>query len=326
MSARRDRWRRWQGVAQPPAEAHRGVGRLVEDPPRGGADARAVPARRLEEDGAGVGDHAGVVAADDAGDRDDPGAGADHEVALDEGMVAAAEVDDPLTRLGAADHDLGAAAAADPGAHEAVEVEGVERLPDLEHHEVGHVDDVVDRGEARGEEPPLHPPRRRGDSDVLDHPGHETGASLRVLDPDAHPVLDRGHRGERLRHPGARLVEGLGERRGELAGEPDVAEAVGAVGGDLDLEHGVEVEHLGRRLTGPSALEEEQSVGVVAETELDRRAEEARELQAEHHLLPAPAGSSRGAGSPAAPRRRARRRARSAPRSSARPASRHRRR
>ena len=212
-------------------------------------------------------------------------------------MLTAADVDDPLPLAGAAHHHLGGAAA---GARlaEALEVEGVERLAELEHHEVGHVDDVVDGADPGGAQAPLHPSRRRSDSDVLDDPHGETRTPARVLDPDADPVLDRRHRGERLGYGGRRFGQRLAEGRGQLAGEADVTEAVGTVGGDLDLEHRVEVEHLAGRLPGDAALEDEQALGVVAEPELDRRAEEPGRFHAEHHLLSdrlGPAGQA-GAG------------------------------
>ena len=49
----------------------------------------------------------------------------------------------------------------DAPAGEPLEIERVHRLADLEHHVVGHVDDVVDRPHAGGLEPRAQPVRAR---------------------------------------------------------------------------------------------------------------------------------------------------------------------
>ena len=124
-----------------------------------------------------------------------------------------------------------------------VEVEGVERVAQLEQHQVGDVDHVGDGADAAALQPPLQPERRRADGDPLDHPGGVAGALLRRLDAD----LDRLGGGRAvLARRGGRVLEGRAQRGRHLAGDAQVREGVGPVGGDVDLEqHVLEPERRG---------------------------------------------------------------------------------
>ena len=91
------------------------------------------------------------------------------------------------------------------------EVVRVVRLPELEHHVVRDVDDVVDRAHARARQPVGHPGGRLGHPHAGDHARGEPPASLLVDDRHVDTGrwardLDRGI-GQRQRHARA-------ERRG----------------------------------------------------------------------------------------------------------------
>ena len=102
---------------------------------------------------------------------------------------------------GAADDDLPAV--------ERGEVEGVQRVPEREHHVVGDVDDVRDRPLPASEEPRPQPLRRGPDRDVLEQAADVPRAALEVVDPDRHRRSGATGLGTVPGHrPQAQVVEG----------------------------------------------------------------------------------------------------------------------
>ncbi len=152
---------------------------------------------------------------------------------LDQDHLAVQRPGLPVERL-----DLLALARAADGqarARDPVEVEGVQRLAGQQHHVVGDVHDVVDRPLPGGRQPRLQPQRRRADRDVLEHARGEAraqlGAARRSIStpagsPGAAGILGPGRRRQRRAGGGV-----------QLAGDAVDAEAVGAVGRHLELEH-----------------------------------------------------------------------------------------
>ncbi len=93
-----------------------------------------------------------------------------------------------------------------------VEVEGVERMAELEQHEVGRVDHVGDGADAARLEPPREPERRGADRDALDDARRVAGALVRRLDADLHR-LDGGRALLAERGPGEPDRRARGSRR-----------------------------------------------------------------------------------------------------------------
>ena len=83
-----------------------------------------------------------------------------------------------LAEVGAPDDDI--------AVRYLVVVEGVKRLPILQHHVVCDVHDVIDGAHARRRESILHPARRRADCDVDHDACGIARAELRLLDVHAH--------------------------------------------------------------------------------------------------------------------------------------------
>ena len=156
----------------------------------------------------------------------------DHEVVGVEGEGLPVERLERLAGAGAA-HDDGVAA-------DLAEVEGVQRLPRLEHHEVGEVDEQVDAPQPHGLEAADERGRRRAVAHALDDEADVAPAGRGVLDRD-------GQRGGAAAASDASALRRRGRAQGrariadELAREADVAPQVGAVRdrGVVHLEHGV---------------------------------------------------------------------------------------
>ena len=210
----------------------------------------------------------------------------DDEVVRGEGAVLPVEGGEVLPLPGGPDHDLAAA--------HLVEVEGVERMPELEEHQVGRIDHVGDGANPAGLEPPGEPQGRGTDGYPLDHPGRVAGALLRGLDADR----------DRLGSGGALLLEGRGaeedgprKERGQLACDAQVGERVGPVGRDVDLEqHVLEAERpRDRHARGEVLRQQQKAARVEGEPELPCAAEHPEGLDAaELRLLdPHPAGQHR---------------------------------
>ncbi len=193
--------------------------------PRGAPHAARVEVRALEQDArGGLGDLA-VAAAHDPRERDGAGAVADDQVVGGQGAGDAVEGDE-LLALGGAAHDDSAAA-------DAVEVERVHGVAALEHHEVGHVDEVRDGPHAEGGKAPARLERRGRHMRVEEHGRAVVGAAVAVLDGDGHVPAEVlvPHAGHGLGH--GRNEGHLEDGRG-LAREADVPQPVGPVGREVD--------------------------------------------------------------------------------------------
>ena len=126
-----------------------------------------------------------VGTAHHAGDRDRALEVADQQVPLGHHAVDPIERSERFPFVRAA-HD-------DARPLEPMQVEGVERLPQLEHRVVRGVDDRRDRSHARRREPGLRTDRRGPSADAADHPCHVPRTPVGGVD------LDRGHVARRAR-------------------------------------------------------------------------------------------------------------------------------
>ena len=132
--------------------------------------------RRLEQDVRRRGGDLGLLAAHDPGEPDRALAVGDHEILRAQRALDAVERPHLLAL---------ARAARDEPAAEQVEVVGVERAAEREHHVVRDVDDVRDRAHAGVPQPRLQPERRLADRDVAEDAADEAQAALGIVDPDA---------------------------------------------------------------------------------------------------------------------------------------------
>ena len=220
-------------------EARRGL-RLQPEPLAGAPDRRRLEVRRLEYHGRRRCRDFGGRAAHHPGDALGAIAIGDHQHVGLHLPFDAVERRAALARPGAPRRERR------PG--EAVQVVGMHRLAELEVDVVRDVDDVADRTDAGRLQARRHPGGRAAHPDVGDG-GREPRTQLRVVDRDRDPI----RRAEALRH-GERCEPGVGRRqrqvvrRRHLAREAEDAERVGAVGGDLEVDHRVAaVQRLDRR-------------------------------------------------------------------------------
>ena len=153
-----------------------------------------------------------------------------------------------------------------------VQIKGVQRLTGEHHHVIGDVDDVVVRAHAQGVEALDHPVGRGADLHVAHDAGDIAVAQALVGNLDRKLVVGRaaglGLNGGQLN------VEIAVEDGAGLAGHADHGQAVGAVGRDLAVKHGVARAHvLGKRHAAGRILGQDHDAGVVAaQAELARRA------------------------------------------------------
>ena len=208
---------------------------------------------RLEEDFLRLGLNFAVEPAHDARERHAALAVADEEVVGVQAELLFVEGDDALALLGAAHDDLAAA--------QEIAVEGVHGLAHLEQHKIGDVNDVGDRAQTAERQTAAHPAGRGADLDVLHEMPHIARAEGRLLhlDGDLHVRLSR-----RIGKGGH--LEGLFEHGSDFARDAEDALAVGAVGGDGDIEEividaddGADV-----RADGLAFLEDEDAVDLGA--------------------------------------------------------------
>jgi tRNA-binding EMAP/Myf-like protein len=118
-------------------------------------------------------------------------------------------------------------------------VERVDRLAQLEHHVVAHVDDIADRPLAGGDQAHLDPVRGGPDRDAADPAADETRTQLRRLDLDAQVVLDRVAVLDRIDRG---IADRRSGHRGDFAREADEAQRVAAIGLDVHVEDDVAVD------------------------------------------------------------------------------------
>ena len=171
--------------------------------------------------------------------------------------------------------------AADPDrAGQPVAVVAVDRLAELEHHEVGDVDGQRDRPHAGQLDPARQPAGgRRGRVEAGDGAGDEDRAAGGIVDLDrvARIVRRRDVALRGVAEGGPAPVDGVLQRR--LAGDAAQRQRVGAVGVDLELDDLVaQVEHVEGVVAGLAGVggQHDDAFVVVAEAELPGRADHAR--------------------------------------------------
>ena len=128
----------------------------------------------------------------------------------------------------------------DPPARQLRQIEGVERLPHLPEDEVGDVHHVVDRSAGRSTRgaPAARP--GWGRSAPRAPPGRHSAGSRRASSISTSPPPPRPSTGSALprRCDGGRR-SGVAKITAISAGQAEVVHAVGAVGGDVDVEQDV---------------------------------------------------------------------------------------
>ena len=117
----------------------------------------------------------------------------------------------------------------------AAEIKGVHGLAVLQHHIVCDIHNVVDGPHARVADALAHPIRGRSNFNILYHSGRIAGAECRLLDDNFGVVVDISA-GQRL-NLGLVELQLLAEGDGRLSGKADGAEAVGPVGGYLEVHN-----------------------------------------------------------------------------------------
>ena len=210
----------------------------------------------------------GIHAAHNAGQRHGTLAVGDEAHAGVERALLAVEGRELLVLLGGANHHAAMAIAFGKG----IQVKGMQRLTGEHHHVVGNVDDVVVRAHAQGVEALDHPVGRRTDLHVAHDAGDIAVAQALVGNLDRKLVVGRA---AGLGLDGGQLnVEIAVEDGTSLAGHADHGQAIGTVGRDLAVEHGVARAHvLGKRHATGRILGQNHDAGVVAaQAELARRA------------------------------------------------------
>ena len=125
----------------------------------------------------------------------------------------------------------------DRAAAHAVEIERVHRVAELEHHEVGHVDDVRDGPDPERREPPAHVERRRARPSRRRAPPRRSAGSARR--PRSRST--RTSSGRLVRALSGAVAAGTADtRRSKRAAasraRPTMPERVGTVGREADLE------------------------------------------------------------------------------------------
>ena len=179
-------------------EAQRRLGVQVQTGRRG-CDGCGVPPRHLEHDVGGRRGDLGRCAAHDAGQADDL------VVAVDDHPVLGAQR--TLDAVQRSDHlTVERPPSAQMSARELRQVIGVVRLTELEHHVVGHVDDVVDRAHPGGDQALGEPCRRRTELHPRQLPHQEPPAQLGRLDVDRTGGRGRRRRRGRDRPPAGRTA------------------------------------------------------------------------------------------------------------------------
>jgi hypothetical protein len=223
---------------------------------RAGAHPRRVEVRAFDENACGLRRHLGRFPAHDPGDADGTRSVRDHQLAGGQLPLDAVQRHQRLAGRGRARVHLAGG--------NRVEVIGMERLAAFEEDEVGDVDDVVARPRSHELQADRQPERRGGDRDPFHDAGDETGASLQVVDHDARAGLGGAIPLQGLDRLLAflRKTEAPASHRDHLARDPQHAQAVAAIVGDLRLEDPVvEPEHLRQGKAGSEALVERHESG-----------------------------------------------------------------
>src|SRR5207249_420030 len=273
-------------LVDPALEAVTRLARQLQRP-AGTADAGRLKVGALEHEIPRVGAHFRLGAPHDA--RDDGGV---------LGIADRGHVGGERTRHAVQGDDLFAGTRAshdDRGAAQPGEIEGVERLVQLEQDVVGRIDDVVDRPLAHGTEAVGEPGGTGPYLDSSDHGGHVSRSALRILQANVDAVhhtcggLAEGGTGGRSGGPAVRRsarycgeLDHRTDRRAQLAGDPLVAQQIGAVRRhvDHDLVIGDSQRVDEARSRGGRGVELQDARMVGAEPELFRGAQHAVRLDA----------------------------------------------
>ena len=236
----------------------------------GRPDRGRLPVGRLQEHRAGGVADGSRRTADDPGQADRDTAGGDDHV---RGVEEAGRPVQALEALAGAGspHRQGDRAPPAIQGGDTLDVEGVKGMAELVGHVVGDVHQPADRAEADGTQPPLEPIRGLPCHHPLDDHRGEAVAAHRILDAHAGALARRGRGEESLGDGRGGFAKRLAEGGGQLARDPDVAEAIGPVGGHLDVEDDVQGDDLVEGLARPAPLQDEQPGGVLADPQLDGR-------------------------------------------------------
>ena len=201
--------------------------RLQPEPLARAADRRRMKVGALEGDEPRRGADLRIVTAHHAADRARVLGVGNHEHVRLERAVGAVERADALAGTRAPDDER--------APRQPLEVERVHRLSELEHHVVGDVDDVADRADAgRGQavgEPLGRGARPRSRTPARSSAGR--GRAPRGGRPVLRPRLPAGPAAGTVR---SGICSGRPQIDGRLTRQADVAEAVGAIRGDLEVD------------------------------------------------------------------------------------------
>ena len=114
-----------------------------------------------------------------------------------------------------------------------VGIEGVQRMPGLEHHVVAHVDQVRNRPDAACGKPHAHPQGTDTDAHATNDGRLVAWTGFWIANIDSRALRGRIH-GRQLQH---RKLPGDAKQGRDLAGDPRVRQCVGSVGGDVHFEN-----------------------------------------------------------------------------------------
>ena len=158
------------------------------------------------------------------------------------------------------------------------QVEGVHGLAEFEHHVVGDVDGRRNRADAAATQFLDHPlGRARGGVDAGDDPARVAGLTRFVADP--HRQLSVGLRRDRI---DLRRVHGDPVARADLARDPAHAQAVAAVGREIDLHQQVIQAQVGVQVDARGRVggQHHQAGAIVGQAQFALRAQHALGLHA----------------------------------------------
>ena len=207
-----------------PFEAIRRIAVQIQSPSRR-ADRQRIEFGRFDEQLGGRWRNFRIGAPHHAAERHGPATIGDHAHAGFEFIGLVVDRLERLARPGLADDDLAAV--------KLRQIESVQRLAALHEHVVGDVHDVVDRGDAERRQPRDEPRRAGADLDAANHPGRIPRAELGAFERHARQIARRDFAGPRISR---RQLERPAEQHGRLAGDPDVAQAIGPIARHFEVD------------------------------------------------------------------------------------------
>ena len=225
--------------------------------------------RRLQEDVARLRGDTRGVAAHDAGHSQRLFLVRHQQHVVVQADGVAVEQQQRLTGARLPQHDV---------AVQGVVVERMHRLAQLQHHIVGRVDHGIDRAHPAAAQALGQPQRRaRRHVDTLEHATEVARRGALRLQPHAAPDL-AGHGDRSLRRQGHVAAH----QRGNVIGHAVEAEAIGAVGGQAELDAGIrQAKVFGQRLANRRIVRQlEQAGSIVVQAQLLRRAQHAERFHA----------------------------------------------